>query len=151
MFCFDGDRLGILKKKAPTDFNRHDLMDPKKKSIDTASRHIFYLFAQSMSGKLCLPVPASQPPIGYNGSTWLRTVAELTAFSFHRLLLLHFNIPATDIFFWKPVEGANSKDTTLKITEKKSASVRINITISLCQCYFLCFSMSNWTAVTQSP
>lgn len=115
LFCFDGDRL---KKKAPTDLKGHDLMDLKKKSIDAASRHTFYLFAQSMSGKARLPVPASQPPIGYNGSSWLRTVAELTAFSFHRILLLPFNMPATDIFFQKPVEGANSKDTTLKITEK---------------------------------
>lgn len=43
LFCFDEDRLGILKKKIPTAM--------RKKIIDVASRHIFYLFAQSMSGK----------------------------------------------------------------------------------------------------
>lgn len=61
LFCFDGDRLSILKKKDPTAL--------RKKSIHAASRCIFYLFAQSMSEKACLPVAASQPLIGYNGST----------------------------------------------------------------------------------
>lgn len=51
LFCFYGDRLGILKEKDSIDFNGHDLMDPKKKSIDAASRCIFYIFAQSLSGK----------------------------------------------------------------------------------------------------
>lgn len=51
LLCFDRDRLGILKEKDPTDFNGRDLMDPKKKSIDAASRCVFYVFAQRLSGK----------------------------------------------------------------------------------------------------
>lgn len=36
-------------KNMSIDFNGDDLMNPKRKSIDTASRHIFYLFPQRMS------------------------------------------------------------------------------------------------------
>lgn len=72
-----------------------------------------------MSGKACPPFQPCSLPQWVQQKYLTKNRSWTDSFSFHRLLLLHFNVTTTGSFFWKPVEGANSKDTTLKIRGKK--------------------------------